>query len=116
MLRPRSDTVDETREAMNREQTQILTDGQIVTERKVARRSFLAAAGTVLAGGALALASAARAGAQAQEPEKKDDDADKKKEASSKSSKKSKKAKSEKGTDADKAKEKPATPPKDEDQ
>ena len=84
MLRPKSDTTDESREAMSQEQTQTLTDGQIVTERKVPRRSFLTVAGTLLAGGALAITAAARAGAQ--EPEKKDDDADKKKETSSKSS------------------------------
>src|SRR5215472_17182073 len=108
MLRSKSDPIDEGRE------TQTITDEQIVTERKVARRSFLTVAGTLLAGGALAIASGARAASQEPDsdakPEKKDDDADMKKETSSKSSKKSKKSKGAKDSDADKMKQQPAPP------
>jgi len=107
---------NEGREVVNPASPRTLTDEEMVTERRVARRSFLAAAGTLLAGGALAIVSGTRAAAQEPDsdakPQKKDSDADKKKEAGAKS-KKTKKAKAEKDTDADKAKgkeEKPAPP------
>jgi len=108
--------VDEGREVVNQESLRTITDKEIVTERRVPRRSFLTAAGTLLAGGALAIVSGRRAAAQEPDsdakPKKKDEDADKKKETGAKS-KKTKKAKAESDTDADKAKgkqEKPAPP------
>lgn len=108
--------VDEGREVVNQESPRTLTDKEMVTERRVPRRSFLTAAGTLLAGGALAIVSGRRAAAQEPDsdakPKKKDEDADKKKETGAKS-KKTKKAKAESDTDADKAKgkeEKPAPP------
>jgi hypothetical protein len=111
MLRKKSEMSDEKRKAVNQEPARTLTDGEIVTERKLPRRSFLTAAGTVLAGGALAIVSGTRAAAQQPDsdakPEKKDSDADKKKGTSSKTgkAKKEKKAKGGKDTDADKTKE-----------
>jgi hypothetical protein len=99
----------EGREVVNPGSPRTLTDEEVVTERRVARRSFLTAAGTLLAGGALAIVSGRPAAAQEPDadakPQKKDNDADKKKEAGAKS-KKTKKAKGEKDTDADKGKEK----------
>ncbi|HLW79819.1 MAG TPA: hypothetical protein VKU44_09505 [Terriglobia bacterium] len=53
------------------ENRKTLTDDQIVTERKLPRRSFLTVAGTLLAGGAAAIVAVGRASAQ-------DSDADKK--------------------------------------
>jgi len=107
---------DDGRELVNQESPRTLTDEEMVTERRVARRSFLSAAGTLLAGGALAIVSGRRAAAQGTDadakPKKKDDDADKKKETGAKS-KKTTKAKAASDTDADKAKgkeEKPAPP------
>jgi hypothetical protein len=104
------------REVVNQESSRTLTDEEMVTERRSARRSFLTAAGTFLAGGALAIVAGRRAAAQDPDSDaksqKKDEDADKKKETGAKS-KKTKKAKTEKDTDADKAKgkeEKPAPP------
>ena len=107
---------DEGREVVNQESPRTLTDKEMVTERRVERRSFLTAAGTLLAGGALAIVSGRRAAAQEPDsdakPKKKDEDADKNKETGVKS-KKTKKAKGGSDTDADKAKgkeEKPAPP------
>jgi len=116
---------DDGRELVNQESPRTLTDEEMVTERRVARRSFLTAAGTLLAGGALAIVSGRRAAAQGTDadakpkttdadakPKTKDDDADKKKETGAKS-KKTTKAKAASDTDADKAKgkeEKPAQP------
>jgi hypothetical protein len=113
MLRPKAEQADKGREITNPEQSQTLTDEQIVTERKVARsrRSFLTVAGTLLAGGALAFA-AGHAAAQDQDSDaaksgQKDSDADKKKTKT----KKSKKEKGEKASDPDKGKgENPAPP------
>ena len=84
-----------------------LTDDQIVTERKLPRRSFLSAAGTLLAGGAVALVAAARVSAQDTDAEKKEgkegaNDPDAKKTTKSKKGKKSKKSKKEeKASDPD---------------
>jgi hypothetical protein len=107
---------NEGREIVNPGLPRTLTDEEMVTERRVARRAFLTTACTLLAGGALAMVSATRAAAQEPDSDakakKKDEDADKKKEAGAKP-KKTKKAKGEKDTDADKAKgkeEKPAPP------
>ena len=107
---------DEGREVFRQESSRTLSDKEMVTVRKVPRRSFLTAAGTLLAGGALAIVSGRRAAAQEPDsdakPKKKDEDADKKKETGAKS-KKTKKAKGGSDTDADKAKvkeEKPAPP------
>ena len=107
---------DESREVVNGESPRTLTDKEMITERRVARRSFLTAAGTLLAGGALAVVSGRRAAAQEPDSDaksqKKDEDADKKKQTGAKS-KKTKKAKSGGDTDADKTKgkeEKPAPP------
>ena len=83
-----------------------LTDDQIVTERKLPRRSFLTAAGTILAGGAAMLVAGTRAAAQdaakADDPDaKKASDPDAKKagdpdaKKSTKKAKKAKKAKKE---------------------
>ena len=98
---------DEGREVFRQESSRTLTDKEMVTERKMPRRSFLTAAGTLLAGGALTIVSGRRAAAQEPDsdakPKKKDEDADKKKETGAKS-KKTKKAKAESDTDADKAK------------
>jgi hypothetical protein len=100
--------VDEGQEVVNQEPPRNLTDEQIVTERKLPRRSFLTAAGTLLAGGALAMVSGSRAAAQQPDSDaksqKEDEDADKKKVKRAKS-KKGKKAKgSTKDTDADQVK------------
>jgi hypothetical protein len=120
MLRKKSETSEEKHEGVKQESTRTIADDQIVTERKLPRRSFLTAAGTVLAGGALAIVSGTRATAQEPDsdakPEKKDNDADKKKGTGGKTAKakKEKKAKGGKDTDADKTKEKKET--KDSDQ
>src|SRR5215467_14556754 len=53
-----------------REVSQTLTDEQIITERTLPRRSFLARTGSVLAGGAAALILGRTAVAQAQDPGK----------------------------------------------
>ena len=53
-----------------REFSQTLTDEQIITERNLPRRSFLARTGVALAGGAAALILGRTAGAQAQDPDK----------------------------------------------
>jgi hypothetical protein len=47
-----------------------LNDEQIISEKTVARRSFLAATGAVLVGGAAALVLGKTAGAQSQDPDK----------------------------------------------
>ena len=56
-------------EAANAQPSQSLTDDQIVTERKLPRRSFLTASGALLVG-AGAVAFGARAIAQGNDPEK----------------------------------------------
>lgn len=73
-------------EAVNPDAPQILTDDQIVTERKVPRRSFMTAAGTLLVGGAGILALGRRAAAQ-------DTDSDAKKESDPDSAKRRKEGK-----------------------
>lgn len=104
--------VKEDPKAMDQKTSRTLKDDQIITERRLPRRSFLATAGTLLAGGAVAIVAGSRAAAQEPDsdakPAKKDNDADKKKMTSkSAKSKKVKKAKkSEKDSDADKAKKK----------
>ncbi|MGH9404276.1 MAG: hypothetical protein ACRD3D_00400 [Terriglobia bacterium] len=60
----------------NPKQPQTLTDDQIVTERKLPRRSFLATGGVFLAGAA-ALVSGARAFAEQDPDKKKASDSDK---------------------------------------
>jgi hypothetical protein len=105
----RQNMADRNLKAVNPELSRTLTDDQIVTEKKLPRRSFLSAAGTLLAGGAVAIVAAGRAAAQ--EPEKKEEkeganDPDAKKKTSSKSkgtkSTKSKKSKKEeKASDPD---------------
>jgi len=98
---------DEKRKVGDHEPSPTLTDDQIVTERKLPRRSFLAAAGTLLAGGAVAIVAAGRASAQDTDAEKKegasDPDAKKKK---SKSGKGKKSKKETKPADPDAAKPK----------
>ena len=105
---------DENRKVVNPESPRTLTDDQIVTERKLPRRSFLSAAGTLLAGGAVAIVAAGRGSAQDTDAEKKEgkegaNDPDAKKKTGSKSkSKKAKKSKKEtKQDDPDAAKPKP---------
>src|SRR6516165_9176707 len=95
---------DRKQEGRNQESPATLTDDQIVTERKVPRRSFLTATGTLLAGAA-ALVTGVRAAAQDAGQEKKESDPDKKKETKSGKTKKEKKAKG-KEQDPDKAKTK----------
>lgn len=87
---------------VNQEAPRTLTDEQIVTERKLPRRSFLAATGAVLVGGAAALVSGMRAAAQDAQPPKTGTDPDKKKDAGSKSGKPKtgKKASTKAGTSA----------------
>ena len=63
---------DENRKVVNQESPGTLTDDQIVTERKLPRRSFLSAAGTLLAGGAVAIVAGGRAPAQDTDAEKKE--------------------------------------------
>jgi hypothetical protein len=66
---------------VGQESSQTLTDGQIVTERKMPRRSFLTAAGALLVGAA-ALASGVRAVAQqGSDPDSKDKNKKRKKTA-----------------------------------
>ena len=102
---------DEKRNAVNPESPRTLTDDQIVTERKLPRRSFLSAAGTLLAGGAVAIVAGGRASAQDTDAEKKEgkeaaNDPDAKKKKSK--GKKAKKSKKEtKQDDPDAAKPKP---------
>ena len=102
---------DGNRKVVNPESPRTLTDDQIVTERKLPRRSFLSAAGTLLAGGTLAIVAAGRSSAQDTDAEKKEgkeaaNDPDAKKKKSK--GKKAKKSKKEtKQDDPDAAKPKP---------
>lgn len=114
---------------VKQESSQTLTDEQIVTERKMPRRSFLTAAGALLVGAA-ALASGVRAVAQqGSDPDSKkatDPDSKDKKKGSDPDSKKTTKTKSsdpdsktkKKGSDPDSKKKasdpdsKKKTPPK----
>lgn len=74
-----------------------LADDQIVTEHKLPRRSFLATAATILAGGALAMAAAKRARAQDTDPDsQKRTDPDQKKKRTDPDAKKGKKKKKSK--------------------
>ena|SRR5215469_5402647 len=57
---------------------QTLTDDQIVTERKIARRAFLSSTGVFLAGGAMTIVANARAAAQDAAPQQSDPDSAKK--------------------------------------
>ncbi|HEV2352453.1 MAG TPA: hypothetical protein VG028_21665 [Terriglobia bacterium] len=93
----------------NRNKVSTLTNDQIITERKLPRRSFLTAAGTLLAGGAAALVAGSRALAQDKKEGASDPDSKKgaKKTKTKKSSTKTKTKKSKKGakaSDPDKAK------------
>lgn len=68
-------------EGENPERSRTLTDDEIVTERKLPRRSFLAATGTLLAGGAAVLVAGKKGLAssrtpQSQDPDKKQSDPD----------------------------------------
>lgn len=107
---------------VKQESSQTLTDAQIVSERKMPRRSFLTAAGALLIG-ASALASGVRAMAQqGSDPDSKKaadpDSKDKKKTTTKKkktmtSKKKTTTAKTKtkaKGSDPDKKKKAPAKP------
>lgn len=90
---------DKDPEVVNQEPSGTVTDDQIVTERKMPRRSFLAATGAFLAGAAV-IASSVRAAAQetTSDPDKKKgSDPDKKK-------KKGKGWHKKKGSDPDKKK------------
>ena len=97
------------------ETSRTLTDEQIVTEKKLPRRSFLTTTGALLVAGAAALVSGVGATAQDAKPAeapKKESDPDAKKKEGTKSGKKDKKAKAktagkEKEADPDKPKEKP---------
>jgi hypothetical protein len=51
---------DKNREETNLQPSRTLTDDQIVTEKKVPRRSFLSTSGIFLAGGAAAIVSGVR--------------------------------------------------------
>jgi hypothetical protein len=101
---------NERKETVSQESPQTLTDDQIVTERKLARRSFLRTAGVILAGGAVAIVAGRRAAAQDTDPDaKKDTDPDQKKKDTDPDSKKGKKkgkksTKKGKDTDPDAAK------------
>jgi hypothetical protein len=69
---------DKSAEPRNEESRQTLSDDQIITERKLPRRTFLSGTATLLAGGAAVLVSGARAatlnrGPQAQDPDRKTD-------------------------------------------
>jgi hypothetical protein len=80
-----------------------LTNDEIVTGRKVARRAFLSATGLLLAGGAALMVAGARGAAQdAAQGQAKASDPDSKKKKSTKT--KTKKTKSTKESDPDKAK------------
>lgn len=61
---------DTNEKGFNSHSARTLTDEQIVTEKTVPRRSFLARTGAVLFGGATALLLGRTAGAQAQDPDK----------------------------------------------
>lgn len=89
---------------------QTVTDDQIVTERRLPRRSFLSATGAVLTG-AVAIVSGLRAAPQADPDQKKASDPDQKKasdpdqkKASKKKSRKKKASDPDKVSDPDKAK------------
>src|SRR2546427_10577599 len=91
---------DENRKVVNPESPRTLTDDQIVTERKLPRRSFLSAAGTLFAGGAVGIVAAGRASAQDTDAGKKegkeaanDPDGEKKKFKSKKAKKRKKETK-----------------------
>lgn len=97
---------------VKQESSQTLTDEQIVTERKMPRRSFLTAAGALLVGAA-ALASGVRAVAQqGSDPDSKkaaDPDSKDKKKTTMKKKTTTTKAKTKaKGSDPDKKKKAPA--------
>lgn len=94
--------------------SQTLTDEQIVTERKMPRRSFLTAAGALLVGAA-ALASGVRAVAQqGTDPDSKkaaDPDSKDKKKTTTKKKAKTTATKGKKAADPDKKKTPPKTDP-----
>jgi hypothetical protein len=94
-------------EAVRDEPSRTLTDDQIITERKHPRRSFLTAAGTLLAGGAAVLVAGKDPAAQDKkdpDQEKKADDDQKKETTSSKGKKKTQKS-DKKTADPDKGKD-----------
>lgn len=80
-----------------------LTNDEIVTGRKVARRAFLTATGMLLAGGAALMVAGARDAAAQDSDQAKGSDPDSKKKTKSTKTK-SKKAKGSKASDPDKAK------------
>ena len=57
-------------DGLNQKTPQTLTDDQIVTEKSLARRSFLAATSVALVGGAAALVLGTNALGQSQDPDK----------------------------------------------
>src|SRR5512140_3872801 len=57
---------DESRKAPNPQSAHTLKDDEIITERKLSRRSFVTVAGTLLAGGAAFLVAGSAASAQDQ--------------------------------------------------
>jgi hypothetical protein len=71
MVRKGINAMHETDEKrLNNEAPETLTDEQIISEKTVARRSFLARTGAVLVGGAAALVLGKTAVAQSQDPDK----------------------------------------------
>ncbi|MGH9378003.1 MAG: hypothetical protein ACRD1I_04315 [Terriglobia bacterium] len=89
---------DQDPKIFNQEPSQTLADNQIVTERKLPRRSFLAATGAFLAGAAVVVSGVRAAAQEASDPDKKKGDSDK-------SDKK-------KGSDPDKKRKKGSDPDK----
>lgn len=70
-MRKGRDAMRETdQKGLNKQSPQTLTDEQIVTEKTIPRRSFLAATGAVLLGGAASLVLGNTAGAQTHDPDK----------------------------------------------
>jgi hypothetical protein len=93
-------------EVANQQPSRTVTDDQIVTERKTARRSFLTATGAVLAAAA-AIVTGARA-----EPQEKAGDPDAKKEAKKSADPDAKKASKKAGKKSDKKSTKEPDPDK----
>ncbi|MGH9404106.1 MAG: hypothetical protein ACRD2P_18640 [Terriglobia bacterium] len=90
---------DQDPKLVNQEPSKTLADEQIVTERKLPRRSFLTAAGAFLAGAAVIVSGVKAAAQEASDPDKKKgSDPDKKKK--------------KKGSDPDKKKKKGSDPDK----
>lgn len=96
---------DEEKEQQFQKETQPLADDQIITERKLPRRSFLALAGTIAAGTLAVFSATTGSAQQQQDPDKakeKPSDPDKEKSKASDPDK----AKTSKASDPDKTKKK----------